>query len=103
MRLWRGLSGFYEGGRPLDVPLPRYQQTVHELLGGMLDSHRPTLAEGWAKEAEVRAIAAFAIQARLPWDSPPELVELALLDENNNGNPIALQDYRDALSAAGMA
>lgn len=101
MRLRRGVRGFYEGGRPLDVALPPYQQTVHALLGGMLDSRRPTLAEEWAMEAQARAIVASAIQARLPWDSPPELVELAYFDDK--GNSVALQEYRDALSAAGMA
>ena len=102
MRIWRGVSGFYEGGRPIELEaLPHYQQTVRALLGGLLDSHRPTLAEEWAKEAEVRAIAALAIQARLPWDSPPELVELAFLDDK--GNPVALKEYDDALSAAGLA
>ena len=102
MRLWRGVLGFYEGGRPEQIEaLPHYQQTVRALLGGLLDSHRPTLAEEWARKAEVRAIAALAIQARLPWDSPPELVELAYLDDK--GNPVALKEYDDAISAAGLA
>lgn len=101
MRLRRGVLGFYEGGRPLELEaLPHYQQTVRTLLGGLLDSHPSTLAEKWAKEAEVRAIAALAIQARLPWDSPPELVELAFLDDK--GTPVALKEYDDALSAAGL-
>ena len=102
MRLRCGVLGFYEGGRPEQIEaLPRYQQTVRALLGGLLDSHRPTLAEEWARQAEVRAIAALAIQARLPWDSPPELVELAYLD--GKGNPVALKEYDDAISAAGLA
>ena len=100
MRLRRGVLGFYEGGRPEQIEaLPRYQQTVRSLLGGLLDSHRPTLEEEWARQAEVRAIAALAIQARMPWDSPPELVELAYLDDK--GNPVALKEYDDALSAQG--
>ena len=102
MRLRRGVYGFYKGGRPEQIEaLPHYQQTVRALLGGLLDSHRPTLVEEWAKQAEARAIAALAIQARLPWDSPPELVELAFLDDK--GNPVALKEYDDALSAAGLA
>jgi hypothetical protein len=47
-------------------------------------------------------IAALAIQARLPWDSPPELVELAALDDKGE-EPAAVKEYMDALSAAGMA
>ena len=95
------MLGFYEGGRPLDVELPRYQQTVHALLGAFLDSRRPTLADQWAAEAEAREIAALAIQARLPWDSPPEVVELALLDKE--GEPLAVREREDAFSAAGWA
>ena len=84
------------------MDLPHYQQIVHALLGGVLASAKPTLAEEWAAEAEIRMIAAHAIQARLPWDSPPELVELAMLDEKGE-KPIAVREYMDALSAAGMA
>ena len=51
------LAGFYEGGRPsLTVPLPPLQLAVHELLGALLDCREPTLADRWAKEAEIRAI-----------------------------------------------
>jgi hypothetical protein len=96
------MSGFYEGGRPLNVDLPHYQQTVHALLGGLLSSAKPTLEQQWAAEAEVRMIAAQAIQARLPWDSPPELVELAMLDDKGE-EPAAVKEYMDALSSAGMA
>lgn len=97
-----GLAGFYEGGRPsLTVPLPPLQLAVHELLGALLDCREPTLAERWAKEAEIRKIAAAAIQARLPWDSPPELVELAKLDDE--GEPIAFEDCRRAFAAIGVA
>jgi hypothetical protein len=84
------------------VDLPHYQQTVHVLLGGLLASAKPTLEQQWAAEAEVRMIAALAIQARLPWDSPPELVELAALDDKGE-EPAAVKEYMDALSAAGMA
>lgn len=42
-------------------------------------------------------IAAAAIQARLPWDSPPELVELAGLDDE--GSPVAFEDCRRAFDA----
>lgn len=102
MCLWCWLYGFYESGRPEEIKeLPPYQQASHDALGGLLDSHRPTLTEEWARQAEVRAIAALAIQARLPWDSPPELVELAYLDDK--GNPVALKEYDDAISAAGLA
>lgn len=102
MRIWRGLLGFYESGRPLEVELPHYQQIVHALLGRFLASAKPTLAEEWAAEAEIRMIAALAIQARLPWDSPPELVELAALDDKGE-EPAAVKEYMNALSADGMA
>lgn len=46
-------------------------------------------------------IAASAIQARLPWDSPPELVELAKLDDE--GRPVAFEDCRRAFAAVGLA
>ncbi len=46
-------------------------------------------------------IAASAIQARLPWDSPPELVELAKLDDE--GQPVAFEDCRRAFAAIGVA
>lgn len=96
------LAGFYEGGRPsLTVPLPPLQLAVHELLGALLDCREPTLADRWAKEAEIRMIAAAAIQASLPWDSPPEIVELAKVDDE--GVPLAVEDCRRAFAAIGLA
>lgn len=102
MCLWCWLYGFYKSGRPEEVELPPYAKAAHDALGGFLSSTKPTPAQQWAAEAEVRMIAALAIQARLPWDSPPELVELAALDDKGE-EPAAVKEYIDALSAAGMA
>ena len=55
------------------------------------------MAERWAKEAEIRAIAAAAIQARLPWDSPPDIVELAAMDDE--GRPVVFTDCDRAFAA----
>lgn len=93
------LPGFYAISRPeLTVPYPPLQLETHMLLGAFLDSRPPTREDQWRCEAEVRYIASAAIAAHLPWDSPPELVELASVD--SDGNSIAARDYEKAVSAA---
>ena len=49
--------------------------------GAFLDFRRPSMKEAWAAEAEVRHLAAIAIDMRLPPDAPPELVLLGARDE----------------------
>lgn len=92
------LPGFYRGGRPdLSVPHSDLSAIVHAAIAAVLASAPPSPETRWRCAAETRAIAAAAIAARLPWDAPPELVELAALDDE--GVPIAAEDYRRALSA----
>ena len=94
------MPGFYAaGGRPeLTVLLPPLQYALHIFLGGFLDSARPSVEDLWRAQAEQRAIAASAIQARLPWQTPPEIVELAALDKD--GSAVAWETLRQASEAA---
>lgn len=65
--------------------------------GWFFHSDPPPLPELWQAQAEQRMIAAQAVVAGLPFDAPPELVEIRAEDEK--GHLKAVEEWRHATAA----
>jgi hypothetical protein len=92
-----GLSGFYEGGRPVESRLPDFAEFFHRAAGSFFRSCPPDLLEYWRTAAEIRFLMGASIESGLPPDSPPELV--LLVSKNDKGDLISRREYEDAEAA----
>ena len=97
MPVWGRLSGFYQGGRPIESRLPDFADSFHRAAGSFFDSRPPYLLEYWRTAAEIRFLTGAAIESGLPPDSPPELI--LLLSKDDKGDLITRREYEDAEAA----